>query len=122
MTINKFFLRYDVLIVLFIMAIGFYNLSSGLLLRQKTQAQLFYLGLKSAKAYISRDSMLNADRIVFILDSSYEIIFQIDSIKYETTQQCIYLTSEIPLDKYLKGNTYTSGYIILQRKTLLKLT
>lgn len=121
MTSNKLLLRYGVLTVLVIMTVGIYILLTGLSLRQKIQAQLFVEDTRSARVYVSQDCTLNTDKLEFIQDSSTEIVLGVDSIKNEPNQYCVYLTSDIPLDVYLKGNTYVSGFIYLQKKSLLTL-
>ena len=59
MTVKSFFLRYGLLVILFLMILGICVLFQTLSIRQKVHVQLFVTGPHTAVAYLSKEALSN---------------------------------------------------------------
>lgn len=65
MTVKSFFLRYGLLVILFLMILGICVLFQTLSIRQKVHVQLFVTGPHTAVAYLSKEALSNTQTFVF---------------------------------------------------------
>ena len=113
MTVKSFFLRYGLLVILFLMILGICVLFQTLSIRQKVHVQLFVTGPHTAVAYLSKEALSNTQTSC--------IYFHIDSISQEPSQQCLNLTYSDSLLKQFRGNSFVTGYSYRERKSLWKI-
>lgn len=121
MTVKSFFLRYGLLVILFLMILGICVLFQTLSIRQKVHVQLFVTGPHTAVAYLSKDALSNTQTFVFFQSTTSCIYFHIDSISQEPSQQCLNLTYSDSLLKQFRGNSFVTGYSYRERKSLWKI-